>query len=90
MLDTRELAVACRLNALFAERFQLSRRLADPEEGELAGALKRFAVSCEQIALAYEAAWLARNKPSFLHEITTVFHRLAGEARAFAKDRSSA
>ncbi len=77
--DVNELALCCRLSALVAERFDLSRRLAGartPEE-----LLTHFADGCEEIVPEYEAAWRARNKPSCLHEVTAVFKRLAAEAR---------
>jgi len=50
----------------------------------LAEQLLRFSNACEQVVPEYEAVWLARNKPSCLQEITAVFRRLIGEARALA------
>ena len=85
--DIDELALACRLNALMGERFAISRRLAGqggvPDAG-LAQRLARFAQMCEDAIPEYEAAWLARHKPSGLREVTAVFQRLAGQARAIA------
>ena len=85
--DLRELALAFRLSALLAERFELSRGLAlcgDAPDAALARRLIHFAETCEQMMLQYEANWLARNKPSCLHEITAVFRRTIEQARALA------
>ena len=89
--DILELELACRLNVLLAERFEISRRLAEADgmPGEaLGGRLLQFADACERIIPPYEAAWLTRNKPSCLHEVTAVFRRVADEARAVAGKRS--
>ena len=83
--DVSELVLCCRLSALVAERFDLSRRLAggSSSSGRVAEELLlHFAEGCDRIVPDYEKAWLARNKPSCLHEVTAVFKRLAGEARA--------
>lgn len=90
--DIHELAVACRLAALLGERFEISRELAArvgaPDRG-LAQRLARFADACEAIVPDYEAAWLARNKRSCLHEVTRVFKRHASAARELAKAGNS-
>lgn len=92
-LDVHELALSFRLSALLAERFETSRQLAAlggvPDE-RLAERLLRLADACEQIIPEYEAAWLARNKPSCLHEITAVFRRRIKEARAIAGEGTKA
>ncbi|MBU0638879.1 MAG: family 20 glycosylhydrolase [Planctomycetes bacterium] len=82
--DLDELELSCRLNALVAERFELSRALAARAgvwDRALAERLTQFAGACEQFMPAYEAAWLARHKRARLDEITAVFRRLAEEAR---------
>ncbi|MFH0979932.1 MAG: GDSL-type esterase/lipase family protein [Planctomycetota bacterium] len=85
--DLRELQVACRMNALVAERIQVSRALAvasgNPDR-VLVDRLRRFASDCETLAALYEQVWLARNKRSNLVEILAVFQRLAKEARSIA------
>ncbi len=85
--DIGELMLSFRLSALLAERFEVSRQLAalsNVPDALLVERLRRFADACEQVVPEYEAVWLARNKPSCLHEITAVFRRLIGEARALA------
>jgi len=84
--DYRELATACSLNALFAERFAISRQLVrtDGVDASLAARLVRFAEQCDRMTPEYEATWLARSKPSYVHEIIAVFGRLATQARAMA------
>lgn len=91
--DRDELVLAFRLHALAGQRFLLARRLADRPrriDATLAADLNDFADACEQIAPHYQAAWLARSKPSGLHEVTAVFQRLAQQARALAGQRSKA
>jgi hypothetical protein len=89
--DLQELEVACRINAMVAEKIQLARALAASGGQGNAGLtqkLRTFAADCEMIAPRYKRVWLARNKPSCLHEILAVFPRLASEARGHLADRA--
>lgn len=87
--DLAELAVACRVNALFAERLELARRLAAAGGADAAvqARLTTLAEECEAVIAPYEEAWHVRAKPSCLHEISAVFRRIATEARAAAGAR---
>ncbi|MFH1747174.1 MAG: glycoside hydrolase family 20 zincin-like fold domain-containing protein [Planctomycetota bacterium] len=83
-IDIRELALGGRLSALLAERFEISRQLARPNRAaneNLITRLAGFADECARVALEYKQVWLARNKPSCLHEVTAVFARLVEQAR---------
>ncbi|MCH7814206.1 MAG: hypothetical protein IID40_09325 [Planctomycetes bacterium] len=85
--DLHELEIACRMNALVAEKLDIVQRLPDggnPPDPQLADRLMRFADRCGELAPSYEAAWLGRNRPSGLDEILAVFQRLADEARTLA------
>ena len=86
--DLRELEVACRMNALVADRIELARAIAAAPVGRIAPALadrlRKFATTCETLAPQYETVWLARNKRSNLDDILAVFRRLAAETRAAA------
>jgi len=84
--DLAELTLACRLDALFAERLELARAWAEARgsRAALPARLIALAEECEAVIEPYERAWLARAKPSGLHEIRAVFRRLAAEARAAA------
>ena len=53
--------------------------------GRLNEDLRRFADACEAVIPDYEKTWRQRNKPSYLHEISAVFRRVAAEARAAAE-----
>ncbi len=85
--DFRELAIGCRISALLADRFLLSRELGQ-SGGELGATLRdrlrRLAKDCDAACEPYEEVWLARNRRSNLDEILHVFRRLAAEARAAA------
>lgn len=79
--DLRELTLACRANALVADRIGLSRRLAaDHPDDALPADLLAFADACEKMAADYQGVWLSANTPSCLREILAVFSRLADEA----------
>ncbi len=89
--DVTEMEIACRINAMVADRMFLARKLADQEVREkegsmLARQLNVFADACDEITPRYRDAWLARNKSACLHEILRVFERLAEQARAAAKN----
>jgi len=85
--DLAELALACRVNALFAERLELARRLAaaGAADAALRTRLTALADECEAVVAPYEQAWHVRAKPSCVHEISAVFRRIATEARAAAR-----
>ena len=83
--DMRELEIACRMNALVADRIRISRALAAATvDRVLADRLRKFAADYETLAPLYEDVWMARNRRSKLDEILVVFRCLAVEARTAA------
>jgi hypothetical protein len=75
--DRDELVIAFMLHALTARRFLLERQPTAP-----AADLAAFAQTLECLIPLYETYWLARHKPSRLHEIIEVLRKLVSEARA--------
>ncbi len=89
--DVQQMEIACRLNAMVADRMSIARKLSEQGDNisqELGSQLSDFADACEAIIPEYEKAWLSGNKPSCLHEITAVFKRLADEARTIVNKRN--
>ncbi|MCP4248372.1 MAG: family 20 glycosylhydrolase [bacterium] len=85
--DLHELEIACRMNALVAEKLAVVQRLSIADghvDPQIADQLLRFADRCEKLAPPYKAAWLGRNRRAGLDDIMAVFARLTNEARALA------
>lgn len=81
-----ELLHTSRMMILLGEKalIQLALQSDDRDNAQLASNLRRFADQVEASADEYEKIWLARNKPSELHEITSKLKALEAEARELA------
>lgn len=86
---TAELAHASKMNVLVGEKILLARELEKSgtvgPNPALAERLEAFAARLEEHYEEYEPLWLARNRPSGLHDIRRVVRALLAEARELAE-----
>ena len=78
--DTAEWRLACRASVLLADKIAVAHALGKNGRAD-AVALRHFADDVDQFIECYTSAWLVRNRPNRLEDVTGVLAVLAHEAR---------